>query len=268
MHDAIVVPKDQNGFVMRLNDSGGHTKLHWHEELEFNLIVSGSAYYVIGSKRYLLTAGTLIWLFPRQEHLLVDYGDSFCMWVVLFTEPVRDLLATHPERNAWLAPDPGRVLMRRLAARDFDRLDELSRIVHSTTGDGDRFNLGISFLAAEGWDAFLHGEALEGGSDLSPIVVGALRIISRHGGCVTLPEVAAELNATVGWLGRSFHRELGVTFTRYCQRIKLMQFSCLRKEHPGSSLMKLAYRAGFGSYAQFHRVYTGAYGVPPSKTVQ
>lgn len=265
MHDALVIPPNQNGFVMRLHDSAGLTQLHWHEELEFNLIVSGSAYYVIGSKRHLLTAGTLIWLFPRQEHLLVEYDDSFCMWVVVFTEPVRDLLATHPERTAMLAPDPGRVLMRMLALEDFDRLDELARIVHKTTGDADRFNLGISFLAAQGWHAFLHGEALEAGSDLSPLVVGALRIITRERGCITLPELAAQLNATPGWLSRSLHRELGITFTGYCQRTKMSQFCRLRKTHPGSSLTTLAYRAGFGSYAQFHRVYREAYGAPPSR---
>jgi len=242
MHDALVIPPNQNGFVMRLHDSAGLTQLHWHEELEFNLIVSGSAYYVIGSKRHLLTAGTLIWLFPRQEHLLVEYDDSFCMWVVVFTEPVR-----------------------MLALEDFDRLDELARIIHKTTGDADRFNLGISFLAAQGWHAFLHGEALEAGSDLSPLVVGALRIITRERGCITLPELAAQLNATPGWLSRSLHRELGITFTGYCQRTKMSQFCRLRKTHPGSSLTTLAYRAGFGSYAQFHRVYREAYGAPPSR---
>jgi AraC-like DNA-binding protein len=265
MHDALVVPPDQNGFVMRLHDSAGHTELHWHEELEFNLIVSGSGYYVIGSKRHLLTAGTLIWLFPQQEHLLVEHGDSFCMWVVVFTQPVRDLLATHPERTAFLAPDPGRILMRRLALKDFDRLDDLARILHETTGDPDRFNLGISFLAAQGWHAFLHGETLQSGADLSPMVGGALRIIAREGGCVALPEVAALLNATPGWLSRSFHRELGITFTGYCQRMKVMRFCRLRKAHPGSSLTGLAYRAGFGSYAQFHRVFREVYGAPPSK---
>lgn len=250
---------------MRLHDSAGHTELHWHEELEFNLIVSGSAYYVIGSKHHLLTAGTLIWLFPRQEHLLVEHDETFCMWVVVFTQPVRDLLAAHPERTAMLAADPGRVLMRILAHEDFDRLDELARVVHNTTGDADRFNLGISFLAAQGWHAFHYGKALEAGTDLSPLIVGALRTITRAGGCITLPELAAQLNATPGWLSRSFHRELGTTFTAYCQRTKLSRFCRLRRAHPGLSLTELAYRAGFGSYAQFHRVYREAYGAPPSR---
>jgi len=264
MHDALDIPQNHHGFVRFLHDSAGLRELHWHEELEFNLITSGSAYYVIGAKRQLLTAGTLIWLFPGQEHLLVDYRDNFSMWVVVFTESVRDLLATRPERNAMLVPDPGKICIRRLAFEDFERIDELAHVVNGADGDPERFNMGISFLAAEGWHAFLHGEALQGGTDLSPVVIGALRIITHKKGCITLPEVAARLNATPGWVSRSFHRELGITFTGYCQRVKIMLFRSLRKASPSSSLTTLAYRAGFGSYAQFHRVYRQSYGVSPS----
>ena len=266
MHEQLGIPDGQEGFVMKLHDSAGLTELHWHEELEFNLITSGSAYYVIDSRRYLLTSGTLIWLFPGQEHLLVDYTNSYTMWVVVFTRAVRDELAANPERRDMLRPDPGRILIRRLALGDYNRLDNLCAVVCQTTGAPDRFNTGVRFLATEGWHALLHGEKLQSGTDLSPVVAGTLRLIARAGGCVALSEVAEQLNSTPGWVSRSFHREMGLPFIAYCNRTRLMRFASLRKTHPGTPITHLAYRAGFGSYAQFYRVYRKAHGRSPTQS--
>lgn len=45
---------------------------HHHVELELNLVVKGSVTYVVGERRFTFEKRTLLWMFPAQEHQLVD----------------------------------------------------------------------------------------------------------------------------------------------------------------------------------------------------
>ena len=47
-------------------------KSHHHVELELNLVVRGTISYVLGERRFTFGRRTLLWLFPSQEHQLVD----------------------------------------------------------------------------------------------------------------------------------------------------------------------------------------------------
>jgi AraC-like DNA-binding protein len=266
MEEILTLPPGQHGFVMELHDNAGLPIMHRHAELEFNVITSGSAYYVVETRRVLVTAGTLIWLFPGQEHILVDYSENYTMWVGVFTDEVRSALVASPTRAELGRDDPGTVLSRQLAFHDYERVNELCRAVYATTGDPDRFNFGIAYLAVEAWHAYQHGRHLESGTDLSPIVASTVRLITRKGGCLKLSEAAEELNATPGWISRTFHREIGTAFTTYCNQVRLRRFEALRRRNPGLPLLQLAYGAGFGSYAQFYRVFTDMVGRCPSAT--
>src|SRR5580704_19475243 len=65
--------------------SGGHARRrsHRHEELELNLVTAGTAKYLVGERRYDLARGTLIWLFPEQDHMLLDESADYTMWIVV-----------------------------------------------------------------------------------------------------------------------------------------------------------------------------------------
>ena len=57
---------------------------HRHDELEFNLMTAGRAAYLLGERRYDLTRNTLVWLFPGQDHVLLDRSADHVMWIGLF----------------------------------------------------------------------------------------------------------------------------------------------------------------------------------------
>ncbi|MES2393317.1 MAG: AraC family ligand binding domain-containing protein, partial [Acidobacteriota bacterium] len=59
-------------------------KSHHHIELELNLVVRGTITYVVGGKRFTFHPRTLLWLFPEQEHQLVDRSDSAQNYVAVF----------------------------------------------------------------------------------------------------------------------------------------------------------------------------------------
>src|SRR5215813_3092680 len=59
-------------------------KSHHHKELELNLVVRGTISYVVAGQRFTFKRGTLLWLFPSQEHQLVDRSSDAQFFVAVF----------------------------------------------------------------------------------------------------------------------------------------------------------------------------------------
>jgi AraC-like DNA-binding protein len=69
-------------------------------------------------------------------------------------------------------------------------------------------------------------------------------------------EIARRLRVTVGWFTRTFKAEMGMSLLEYRNRARLDRVDALLEQGP-STLFEAARGAGFGSYAQFHRVFRG-----------
>src|SRR5271154_3284155 len=59
-------------------------KSHRHKELELNLVVQGTISYVVSRRRFTFKRGALVWLFPSQEHQLVDRSRDAKFYVAVF----------------------------------------------------------------------------------------------------------------------------------------------------------------------------------------
>jgi len=80
--------------------------------------------------------------------------------------------------------------------------------------------------------------------------------------CVRGQDLAHEFGVSPGHLARIFKSELGVSLVEYRNRLRLRSFF----DHVGqgeANLIRAAHAAGFGSYAQFHRVYRQLQGGTP-----
>ena len=73
--------------------------------------------------------------------------------------------------------------------------------------------------------------------------------------------LAARVGASVSQLSRHFHHDLGVRFSEYRARLRLMQF--VKLVDAGQTLSHAAFDADFGSYAQCHRVFRRLLGCAP-----
>ena len=75
-------------------------------------------------------------------------------------------------------------------------------------------------------------------------------------------ELAARLEVPVGRLGRVFKSAMGISLVHYRNRLRLKRFSELL-DGGHRNISKAAQEAGFGSYAQFHRVFRSVRQVAP-----
>ena len=94
-----------------------------------------------------------------------------------------------------------------------------------------------------------------------PIVQRILSALSRDP--VASGEfLAREMGISPGHLARSFKTEMGVSLVEYRNRLRVERFFA-SVDRGGSNLQEAAQEAGFGSYAQFHRVFRKLLGTTP-----
>ena len=82
--ERLLLPARAGGRVWRYRASHIERKPHRHEELELNLVTAGRAAYLTMGRRYDLTLGTAVWLFPDQDHVLLGESPDFEMWIVVW----------------------------------------------------------------------------------------------------------------------------------------------------------------------------------------
>jgi AraC-like DNA-binding protein len=72
-------------------------------------------------------------------------------------------------------------------------------------------------------------------------------------------QIARDMNLSYSWLARTFKRELKMSIVDYRNEIRMAEFLGRPGVRAGN-MQKAAFDAGFGSYAQFCRVFRARYG--------
>ena len=153
-------------------------RAHRHAEVEVNLVVRGTASYLLGERRYELVQGTLTWLFPGQDHVLVEESADHELWWAVFRPPLVARIATTREARPLLKEDPVEQFSRRLDSARVVRLGSLFREMDDAESlDDVLFNAGLQYLLIFAWRAFLDSDDLVEGTDLHPAVETVARLL-------------------------------------------------------------------------------------------
>jgi AraC-like DNA-binding protein len=240
---------------------------HRHRELEVNLVTAGQAHYVVSGVRFELRRNTQLWLFPGQEHVLLEESPDFAMWIGVFDRELVGEAASGSGDGRLRETDPAGRFCAVLEARAASGLRDLYEQVRLAYDEPWRCRVGLLHLLAESWSAHWRSPTHATASELHPGVERAIRLIreqSAGGGEPALPELARRCGLSPARLSRLFARQTGMTLTRYRQRRRLDAALELLQRRPRLSLSQAALRSGFGSYPQFHRVFRELIGESPS----
>lgn len=262
---------------------------HRHVELEVNLVVRGYITYIIAGKRHTFPAGTILWIFPAQEHQLIDRSADAHYYVAVF-KPGLIKRACHGSNYDELKHKnvAGKgVLSKRLSVEPFDLLrklmdslmegaldpDLLNREVgfgvHSDFrfkhNDPDTLNSGLQYLLILGWRSYKAGTESEGPVQLHPAVRKAMAILGQDESNYDLSSIARQSGVSCSYLSRLFRRQVGVPLNRYRNSVRLGRFINHQKQITHHTLLESVYASGFGSYAQFYKVFVKSFGHGPGK---
>jgi methylphosphotriester-DNA--protein-cysteine methyltransferase len=278
-----------DGFLFLSQSARNVPKLdsHHHVELELNLVVRGWISYVVGDRCFTFPARTLLWLFPEQEHQLVTRSADAQLYVAVFkpflitrscrTPAYSDLRRGNYQSdailNAYLAPDTFDLIRKTMdsimqGSLDPDVLNReagyggLSSFPYQV-GDPDGLNAGLRHLLLLCWRSQKTGKARGDATALHRSVRRALQLLSDGGAEMNLSQLAKACGTSEAYLSRVFCKQIGVPLSRYRNSLRLSRFWEEFRQPEQKSLTEAVYAAGFGSYAQFYKVFTQAYGQGP-----
>jgi AraC-like DNA-binding protein len=263
-------------------------KSHHHIELEMNLIVRGAITYVVGGRRFIFTSRTLLWLFPSQEHQLIDRSDDAQYYVAVFKPSLiarscrtrtyeglkRDTHGQEGILHTRLEPESFDLVRKTMDSLMQEALDPdiLNREAGFGVGsdfsfehgDPDGLNAGLHHLLLLGWRCQRTGKVLGDAMALHPAVRQALKLLSESEWEHDLEPLAKACGVSKTYLSRIFSRQVGVPLSRYRNSLRLSRFWEHYQHSPEQkTVAEAVYAAGFGSYAQFYKVFKHAYGSGP-----
>lgn len=247
-----------------LRGATGFSQRHRHAELELHLVLRGPGTYVIGGERLFAEPGTVLWIPPDVDHVLLDAQAGFQRWMllvrprcvrrVLGPEVARDLLTRRvSQRLCRTLPRP--------AARALAGI--LSEVRDQNFASTSLHNAGIEFAVARAWVLFSRSVVMPHAAELHPAVARAARILLES--TPSIEELGRRSGLSASHLSRLFREQMGLSVTEFRNRRRVERFLELFGEGQRRSLTDAALEAGFGSYPQFYRVFQRIVGHSPAE---
>ncbi len=95
------------------------------------------------------------------------------------------------------------------------------------------------------------------------MICKAIELLSEGEWEHDLSRLARRCNVSEAYLSRLFGRQIGVPLSRYRNSLRLSRFWIHYRKSGRKNLTEAAYAAGFGSYAQFYKIFAQTYGCGP-----
>ena len=289
MLEDLKLDPEYDGFLFLAESARNPPSLrsHHHAELELNVVVRGSITYVAGGGRTTFGPRSLLWMFPSQEHQLVDRSNDAQNYVAVFKpEMIKRSCRSSVYRDLKRKKALNRHLLH--SVLDSDTFGFLVAMMENIMdgsidpdilnreagfgigsdfryrhGDPDGLNAGLHHLLMLCWRLQQKGATENRQISLHPAVSKALKFLADDAWEGTLAQLARQCGLSEAHFSRMFAQQIGVPLNRYRNSLRLARFwECYRKPVQ-PTILEAAYAAGFGSYAQFFKIFTDVYGQGP-----
>jgi len=261
-HVRLEYDRRQGGWAHTHVWHGAPIRTHRHAELELNLVLRGRGTYILEDRRYELVRNSLVWFFAAQNHVLTTASDDFSMIVAVFSTPLVREYCTGDAR-VLRSRNPKQSFCRRIDERKARRLRGLFEELAHLGDDTARYRAGLAYAMLSSWEAYSSASEILAAGVLHPSVERAARLIQDGHDDERLPEIASRVGLSASRLSRLFVAQMGVPLNEFRNARRLERFLELHQAGGSSNMLDLALRAGFGSYAQFYRVFKRAMGCGP-----
>jgi AraC-like DNA-binding protein len=246
-------------------DFDDESRSHGSGELELNLVVSGTANYAIDAETYRVSGRSLIWIFPEQEQARLEPSEDFQAWFVKFRPELLAQACRSPAYEALRERRPEGTFCRKLSKAAAKRLDAHCSALSLPGLDVAHLNAGLAYLLLSGWSEFQKAADEKEASGLHPAVEKAARILRAEPATGSLNQLAKTCGASASWLSRLFRQQMSISLVEYRNHCRIERFFELYRRGQPRNIAQTAAEAGFGSYAQFHRVFRKKVGYGPAE---
>lgn len=237
-------------------------KPHIHTELEVNLITSGEGTYLISGKEFQLEKGTLIWLHPNNPHFLIRETEDFKMDIYLFKTELLECAVKDGAPSFILDLFKINEISFELTEDWYQKILLHGEGIIEDSASPFMFNMSLSYLLAMLIEVSEHSEQNKG-VGIDDEILDAIKTLNDDP-LVTLNILSDKYKMSSSQLSRKFSKQVGLRISEYRNNIQIMKFMNLWHENKQENIMNLMYKAGFGSYPQFFRVFNNHYKMSPA----
>ena len=215
---------------------------HFHDEPELNVVVAGTGVLGVGDRVVKVSVGEMILFQPGQDHVLLESSAEFDLFVLALTPELAErAVGLRSLASSRSVPLPAEEI--RAKTQEFVALADVSDRGVVETRLAEFFKQAVE--RAHGTHV-LSRRALE---------------FARTTPSLSTSALARRFATAPSRVSQHFHDDLGMTLVEYRARLKLIKF--IEHADRGHRLNRAALDAGFGSYAQCHRVFRRALGCSP-----
>lgn len=264
MRQKLQLPPELDGDLWYYRQLGRANAMHHHAELEFNLVTQGKGLYLLANRKYQIGRGDLLWLFPAQEHVLIEQSPDFEMWIEVARPKAVRRLVTDAGTKILRETNPTGEYCRRLPQPALARLEALFVEIAATRQQTGLFNAGLGYGLLAAWQSFEHAADVPV-HDVHPAVEKAARYIRDKNNTLGLSGLARHAGLSPARLSRLFKQQTGIALVEFRNRQRIEKFLALYGTGQRMTMLEAALEAGFGSYPQFHRVFKRALGCSPGE---
>lgn len=257
------------------------TPIHWHHNIEFNLVTAGRICRIVDGIHYNQKEGDLIIVNSDQLH-----GDHWIQETDHFEGVTVQISKSFMDgwlgENYWLkCPTQNTVLQpMKMILIDFGKLVKAQQLhafnnVFEETSDGSLENDMLRIKAMEllfQLVGYLRQYCVENRkeNESNQDVLNKIKEITRYidkyyAENLKLSSVAEQFHYTPSHLSRLFKEHLGINFHIQLQHIRLMHCIDIMNTHPEQQLMHIALDNGFSNYKSFIETFKLFYGCTPSE---
>lgn len=265
MKQIIPIQNPYLGFALK---GGPHAPMkapHSHEELEVNLVLKGRSSYLLDSRRYTLDRHTLVWLFPGQEHILLEYSQDFEMWVIVFRPELVNQVCESPQYQVLKENNPAGYFCKRILPLDSLEIDRVLTSLASRQQNAALFNAGLAYVLPLAWSIYAATSQIPPSAEVHPAVENAIHLLNKNPFRSDLATLADHAGLSPARLSRLFNDQIGTSIVHFKNRLRIERFLKLYHQGRRKNIMETALEAGFGSYPQFHREFTRIIGCSPAQ---
>lgn len=267
-HHELVTPNE--GLPIRVIEHRGNESnvlLHWHQAVEIDLVLAGSANYVISGKHKTAKAGDIVLINANEIHGVSSIETSAETSAVTLLLPYQFLETQLPNfQFIWLTINqtdktyPQLITaIKKLATIEPEPNDSLLRLRQQSALYMVLYLLLKHFSTYRDVPNNLHGTPQQ--QELAK-VIAFLTDNSRQ--ALTLTQVANEMHLSVGYLSRLFTQQMQVSLMQYLQLIRLQDAYQLLTT-TDTAIAAIADIAGFSNVKSFRTLFIKVYSQNPLK---
>ena len=240
-----------------------YNPVHWHSAIELIYILNGQGMIMIEGKYYPVVAGEFVVIDSNQLHEFRYMGASMSVVIHFSRSSMKNFIPNLEEYHFRCTRAD---LKKEQLAAYLEVCELLKKLPPLYVMHPTGYKLKSQAVAMEVFFELVNQFAVQGEvlqktakqEDLGRLEEIIEYIELHHKEQISLEEIASHFYLSREYFSRFFRKNLGVTFSRYVNQVRLMhiyQEIC----NTQSGIMELAEKHGFTNYKMFHKMFREIY---------